>query len=158
MKLPIHLVASILSYELTVREAAAYITSGLPGHRHREWLKQMTFDVCQLPIGDLTPEQCLQTPQLVSAWAENPYITRAERLSLRRSDDEINPPHGIECALECERLLKRLVDERRAGNLNAKLATEAYNSLMGVWSRSGDMLASAERTEQVRLLLHFYHI
>ena len=125
---------------------SSYVTSGLPGKVHRAWLKQMTCDICQLPPGDLTPEMCSTTPQLVSAWAQNPYLSPTDQ------SGSVFPHHGRECALACEQLMKRLVDERKAGNKNAIANTEAYNALIDVWSRSGGRAAAAERAEQVRFL------
>jgi len=124
-----------------------YITSGLPGHTHRAWLKQESFDICELPAGDLTPEMCTKAPQLLSAWAQNPYISHAEQQ--QHNAQGIFPHHGKECALECERLLKRLVDERMAGNLNAVATTAVYNSLMNIWGRSGERGAAAQRAEEI---------
>lgn len=123
-----------------------YITSGLPGHTHRAWLKQESFDLCEQPTGDLTKEMCTKAPLLLSAWAQNPYIPHTEQQHMQTQD--IFPHHGMECALECERILKRLVDERMAGNMNAIATTLVYNSLMDIWARSGHA-AAAQRTEEI---------
>lgn len=133
--------------DVTTTRVVGYITSGLPGHTHRAWLKQESCDLCELPAGDLTPEMCTKAPQLLSAWAQNPYISHAEQQHQNYQD--IFPHHGKECALECERLLKRLVDERRAGNANAVATTAVYNSLMGIWARSGEHEAAAQRAEDI---------
>jgi hypothetical protein len=125
--------------------ASSYVTTGLPGHKHRAWLTQMTVEVCDTAPGKLTQEMCNKTPQLLSAWAQNPYVPHTRS----KSYTDIFPHHGKECAILCERLLKRLVDERRAGNQNAIADTKTYNSLIDVWSRSGEKAASAQRAEEI---------
>ena len=124
----------------------AYVQTGLPGHRHRAWLTKMTDELIRSPPGNLTPSQCITTPLLLNAWAQNPYIPH----NLHLAQSQVYPHHGKECALRCELLLKRLVDEIRAGNPNAVANTEVYNALIDVWSRSGEKGAAAQRAEQVR--------
>lgn len=124
---------------------SAYVTSGLPGHKHRAWLKKMTTDICELPPGELTPQECVTTPLLLSAWAQNPWLPHNSKAESNR----VYPHHGKECALACEQLLKRLVDERRAGNQNAIASTQTYNALIDVWSKSGEKGAAAQRAEQI---------
>ena len=130
----------IISYFGSV---SSYVTTGLPGRKHRAWLKEMTVEVCDTAPGELSQELCYKTPQLLSAWAQNPYV------SCREPVTEAFPHHGKECAIECERLLKRLVDERRAGNHNAVANTQTYNALIDVWSRSGVHGAGAQRAEEI---------
>jgi len=136
------------SISSSIPQASAYITSGLPGHRHRAWLKQMTSDICQLPPGELSPEECLTTPLLLSAWAQNPWLSHRSKNGSSITSN-VFPHHGKECALTCEQLLKRLIDERRAGNQNAIANTQTYNALIDVWSKSGERGAAAERAEQI---------
>lgn len=125
--------------------AYGYITAGLPGHKHRAWLKQMTVEVCDTAPGELTQEMCNKTPQLLSAWAQNPYVPYTKG----KTDADIFPHHGKECAIFCEKLLKRLVDEKRAGNQNAIANTQTYNALIDVWSRSGERGGAAQRAEEI---------
>ena len=156
-----------------LHHVSAYVTSGLPGHKHRAWLKKMTTDICQLPPGELTPQECVTTPLLLSAWAQNPWIpynsktapsnhvdlsstspspTNTETTATDKTYININqvyPHHGKECALACEQLLKRLIDERRAGNKNAIANTQTYNALIDVWSKSGEKGAAAQRAEEI---------
>lgn len=127
----------------------AYIQTGLPKHQHITWLSQMSDHICQLPPGNLTPSQCLTTPQLVTAWAQNPYIP----YKLHLTQFQVFPSHGKECAMRCELLLKRLVDEMRAGNPNAIANTEVYNALIDAWARSGEQGAAAERAEQILIAM-----
>jgi len=126
-------------------EVSSYITSGLPGHKHRAWLKEMTIEVCDTAHGELSQEMCNKTPQLLSAWAQNPYVAHTKaNISV-----DIFPHHGKECAILCEKLLKRLVDEKRAGNPNAVANTQTYNALVDIWSRSGERGAAAQRAEEI---------
>ena len=111
---------------------SAYVTSGLPGHKHRAWLKKMTTDIVLLPPGELSPEDCVNTPLLLSAWAGNPWLPHNSKKADWNSNynyitSNVYPHHGKECALTCEQLLKRLIDERRAGNKNAVANTQTYN-------------------------------
>lgn len=116
----------------------AYITSGLPPHTHRAFLRKLTDDMNQRPIGSLSPEDIMNTcPMLMSAWAEAP-----EKLNL--SSD-----NGRERALAVEGLLKRMIDERKAGNTEAIAKTEDYNAVMKAWSMSGEGSKAALRAEQV---------
>lgn len=78
---------------------------------------------------------------LMSAWASAP-----EKLNL--SSD-----NGRERALAVEGLLKRMIDERRAGNTKVVAVTEDYNAVMKAWSMSGEGSKAAVRAEQVR---YFY--
>jgi len=73
----------------------------------------------------------------MSAWASAP-----EKLNL--SSD-----NGRERALAVEGLLKRMIDERRAGNTEAICSTEDYNTVMKAWSMSGEGSKAAMRVEQV---------
>jgi hypothetical protein len=123
----------------------SYVTSGLPGHKHLAWLKRMTIEVCDTAPGELTQEMCSKTPQLLSAWAQNPYVPHRKS----KTGVDVFPHHGKECAIFCEKLLKRLVDERRAGNENAIASTQTYNALIDVWSRSGERGAAAQRAEEI---------
>lgn len=124
----------------------AYVTSGLPGHKHRAWLKQLTQEFTQHP-GQLTQEMCTQAPHLLSAWAQNPYVSHTNNKG--GLSDAVFPHHGRECAETCERILKRLVDERRAGNNNAIANTHIYNLIIDIWSKSGEKGAAAQRAEEI---------
>mmetsp|Transcript_2262 Transcript_2262/g.3169 ORF Transcript_2262/g.3169 Transcript_2262/m.3169 type:complete len:562 (+) Transcript_2262:172-1857(+) len=145
-------------------ESRAYVTSGLPGHTHRAWLKKMTYDICNLPAGELSPEMCLAAPQILSAWARNPYISKGGTNRIRGrnrkvlhpqedmfsyDEDQVLSRRGKECALACEQIMKRLVDERRAGNIHAVADTNTYNALIDAWARSGAKGAGVQRAEQI---------
>ena len=126
-----------------------YITSGLPPQTHQAWLKKLTSEICKSQPGDMTCEMLSTVPELMSAWAQNPYITPLPSSpSLTASSVMTTSNHGKMCALTVERLLKRLVDERRAGNTNAVATTKAYNAAINGWARSGEA-GAAQRAEQV---------
>ncbi len=159
MTMKARIIPSLLSIQyflsfLTV--ISGYVQSGLPGPTHRAWLKEMTSEVCDTAPGELTEEMCNKAPQLLSAWSQNPYVrhnhaNKRKNQNSNNSNDsfEIFPHHGKECAMFCERLLKRLVDERRAGNTNAIASTQSYNCLIDVWSRSGERGVAAQRAEEI---------
>ncbi len=121
----------------------AYITSGLPAHTHRAFLRKLTDDICNQSIGSLSPEEMSTCPMLMSAWATAP-----EKLNL--SSD-----NGRERALAVEGLLKRMIDERKAGNTEVVAVTEDYNAVMKAWSMSGEGSKAAVRAEQVRFLIDY---
>lgn len=135
-------VTSLLITAQSIENTQAYVSSGLPPHVHHAWLQRMTSDIVRSPIGDLTPEMLRTTPQLISAWAQNP---------LQKKKTSKSSPHGKECALEVERLLKRLVDERRAGNdaTAALCNTATYNCVLSGWAKSGEGGAAAQRAEHI---------
>jgi hypothetical protein len=54
-----------------------------------------------------------------------------------------------ENAVAVESLVKRLIDEHRAGNNNAVPTTFEYNCMLEVWSKSGAGAFAAERCEQI---------
>eukprot|EP00560_Eucampia_antarctica_P007990 CAMPEP_0197829194 /NCGR_PEP_ID=MMETSP1437-20131217/5639_1 /TAXON_ID=49252 ORGANISM="Eucampia antarctica, Strain CCMP1452" /NCGR_SAMPLE_ID=MMETSP1437 /ASSEMBLY_ACC=CAM_ASM_001096 /LENGTH=471 /DNA_ID=CAMNT_0043430729 /DNA_START=223 /DNA_END=1635 /DNA_ORIENTATION=+ len=113
----------------------------------------MTSDICDVSPGDLTPEMCVKAPELMSAWAQNPYVSHAplkkKRINHHNNNKNVYPHHGRECAMAAEQLLKRLVDERRAGNENAIATTDAYNACLDIWARSGEGVFAAQRAEQI---------
>ena len=76
-------------------------------------------------------------PALMSAWA-NEVDRRGEVGG-----------GGRERAMAVEGLLKRMIDERRAGNADAIARTEDYNAVMKSWATSGERSAAALRVEQV---------
>lgn len=133
----------------------AYVTSGLPLHKHTAWLKQMTFDICDAPPGNLSPETLSSTcPALMNVWANNPYDIphtpeppKQITYYFQSPSDDLS--HGRECALAVESLLKRIIDERRAGNSLAVATTDSYNSALSGWSKSGCGGLAAQRAEQI---------
>ena len=117
--------------------ARAYITSGLPPRTQRAFLRRLTDDICNTDPGALTPMMVSSAPALMSAWA-NEVDRRGEVGG-----------GGRERAMAVEGLLKRMIDERRAGNADAIARTEDYNAVMKSWATSGERSAAALRVEQV---------
>jgi hypothetical protein len=114
--------------------ADAYITSpgALPPHRQRQFLQEMTRKLVTVKPGQLSTGQLAQAPDLMYAWSHCSQVNK-------------------ENALAVESLVKRLVDEQRAGNRQALnvLTVEDYNCLLEGWARAGQGVAAAERCEQI---------
>jgi len=117
----------------------AYINSGLPAHTQRAWLQKLTDDICLSEPGNLSQEEIHNAPMLMSAWAKTP----------KKEESSSSGKKGKERAVAVEGLLKRMIDERRAGNTNAIVRTQDYNAVMKSWVNSGEMNAAAERVEQI---------
>jgi hypothetical protein len=96
-----------------------------------QWLKEMTVDFCESPTGCLSDSQLSQAPAIMKAWS-------------------LSKVQNQECALAVEQLLKRVIEERLAGNdAVTDLTTQDYNCLVEGWARSGAGTAGAERCEQI---------
>ena len=111
----------------------SYITShqAVPAHRQMAWLKQMSNELTMAKPGELSRDQLSSAPNIIYALAH-----------ARQSSKEN--------ALILESLVKRLIDEQRAGNDAAMdLTVEDYNCLIEGWARSGEGDAAAERCEQI---------
>lgn len=81
----------------------------------RAWLSQATQDIINTEAGTLVKGKWHQLVSMLRAWA-------------RRSKCDAEAP------LTVERLLKKLLDEREAGNTEAKATTELYNILLDSWA------------------------
>lgn len=135
------LLPAILLLYNDIPSANGYVTSGLPAETHTRWLTKITGDLVQSVPGYMTPEMVDSTPMLMSAWAQNPYDGKRKHMS-----------HGMDCALTVEQLLKRLVDERKAGNENAVPNTIIYNLALEGWAMAAsdkERGAAAQRAEQI---------
>jgi pentatricopeptide repeat protein len=87
--------------------------------RNQKWLEEATAELMDLktfPIGTLTPDDVESIVGLMSAWVR------------RRS---------VDAALVVEELLKRVVDDLRAGNRSIKVTTRLYTIAMNAWAKSG---------------------
>ena len=118
---------------LSLSSCNAYVTSpgALPAHRQVKWLKKMTVDICDAKPGELSHLQLSEAPELINAWSH------------------VHQKNGKESALAVESLVKRLIDERRAGNAQAGVDVQDYNCLLQAWATSGQGTAAAERCEQI---------
>jgi hypothetical protein len=95
----------------------------------------MTVDLCQAQVGQLSPHQLSQGRELMKAWSH--LAPPREKIDCK------------ECVLAVEQLVKRVIDEKAAGNEAADLTTEDYNCLLEGWARSQQGPAAAERCEQI---------
>ncbi|KAI2499019.1 hypothetical protein MHU86_15466 [Fragilaria crotonensis] len=112
--------------------ASSYITSApsLPRTKQLAWLNRMTDKFCSTAPGQLSHEMMDSAHELIYAWAHL---------------------ESKECALKAESLIKRVVEERHAGNLKATMSLGDYNLLLEGWARSKAGSAAAERCEQILL-------
>jgi hypothetical protein len=109
--------------------------------RDLEWLVNATTVLLgpeSPPLGTMTPGSVLHTGFLMSAWAR------------REPKKESKAPHIV------ERLLKRLLQERDAGNEGVVINTSTYNILLDAWSRS-PAEGSAERCEEILVQMERMH-
>ena len=133
--LPITMVAGLVwmfcgSWTGVVVDAYIHLHA-VPRERQVQWLKQMTADLTHVRLGQLSKEQITTAPEIMYAWS-------------------LTPQKSTEKALALESLVKRLVDERRAGNeLVSDLTVNDYNCLLEGWARSGAGDAAAERCERI---------
>jgi len=76
---------TLLLLERTSLVVDAYIThTALPEQRQVEWLKEMTFEVCESPPGELSDEMLENTPHIIRGWAtisKNSNINNKKRKS-----------------------------------------------------------------------------
>ncbi len=101
--------------------------------RDVEWLVQATSELLgpESPsLGSMSKGSIHRAILLMKAW------------SRRNEQTGSNSPHVV------ERLLKRLLDERDAGNENVVINTKVYNILLDAWSKSHES-GSAERAEEI---------
>ena len=113
--------------------ANAYITSyaAVPVKQKVAWLKKLTGDICESPTGELSDEMIQATPEIMKGW-------RSSKVS------------GTENAIAVEGLVKRIIDENKAGNPKVvPPSTFDYNCLLEGWARSGAGSFAAERGEQI---------
>jgi hypothetical protein len=137
----------VLIHSLQCSSYVVTSPNSVPFHRRIELLKQLTTDVVSgTPAGELSSTQVSTSHELIYAWSH-------ARVNIQRSSsDDDNSAVTInqkDCALQVESLLKRLIDERYAGNDQADLSTCDYNCLLEGWARSGLGEESAYRTEQI---------
>jgi len=123
-------IALVLALACSSSTSSAYVVSGLPRHKQLAWLHEMTTTFIETTPGDLSRSQVQQSHLLLDAWSHL---------------EQPNP----EFALQAETLLKRVVDERRAGNMDAELNVLDYNCLLEGWARSGSGVAGAERCDSI---------
>jgi hypothetical protein len=105
----------------------------------RAWLVQATQDILIAEPGTLVKGKWHELVSMLKAWS-------------RRSKFDAEAPIVV------ERLLKRLLDEQRAGNLEAKANTELYNILLDSWAcaaifRTHEPAVAAQRAREILVSL-----
>ena len=140
---------------VVVQPVSAYVNYDLPPDTHRAMLRKMTSSIHDAPVGSLT-QQSLQTmPDLMSAWAQASSVPFHQRSARRFGTNRKNSRDALDNIKEAEGLLRRVIDERHAGNRNAELTTGAYNAIIEGWANAAadanvDMAkAAAQRAEGI---------
>jgi hypothetical protein len=115
----------LLSFSL----AEGYVTykTHIPATRQVQWLSKLTSDICESQPGSDLIEA---VPEVMKGWSTSKEVT-------------------AENAVAVESLVKRLVDEGKAGNLEANPTTADYNVMLRLWERSRGGGFAAERCEQI---------
>ncbi|KAG7368217.1 hypothetical protein IV203_030960 [Nitzschia inconspicua] len=138
-----------------------YITSksALPTPRQLQYLKQITVEICDSPPGELTDGMIADSHQVMKGWTRlsktaSTLQQKQQQTSVinNKSKKNENTPLVIaskENAVAVENLVKRLIDETKAGNIKANPTTEDYNCMLESWARSGEGVFAAERCEQI---------
>lgn len=124
------IVTALLSISSLSSYSSGYVVSApaLPRQKQLAWLNKMTDNFCSTAPGQLSHEMLDTHNDLMYAWAHL---------------------DSKEYALKVESLVKRVVDERRAGNLEATMTLDDYNILLEGWARSRAGKQAAERCEQI---------
>jgi hypothetical protein len=145
---PVILCVAVIITLLKAITCSSYVVTlpnTLPATRQIEWLKQLTSDmVSGTPPGELSQAQLSASHELIYAWSHTRFP-----IPQKYGNDNVNAMNHKECALQVESLLKRIVEERCAGNDLADLTVTDYNCLLEGWARSGLGEESAQRTEQI---------
>jgi len=147
------LLLSLLLLQLLLLGCNAYVVHRMPHHvpangntkdqkeRPLVWLEQMTENICSTKPGFLSHELLETAPQLMDAWAHS---------------EEVD---AMKCAEKVESLVKRVVEERHAGNEEATMTWKEYHFLLESWARSAirspttttatTTIAVAQRCQQI---------
>lgn len=151
----------LLNFSRQVVDAYINSKSALPTPRQLQYLKQITGEICDSPPGQLTDTMIADSHQIMKGW------TRLSKTasSLQNSDNSRNMNKNFckrknkkespvitaskENAVAVENVVKRLIEETKAGNVKATPTTEDYNCLLESWARSGEGVFAAERCEQI---------
>jgi hypothetical protein len=95
------------------------------------WLEHSTsnvLDVTRIPLGRLTTDDVETIAGLMAAWA-------------RKKSDQ--------AALKVESLLKRVVDDRNAGNRSVKVTTRMYTMAIDAWAKASRGVQAAVRANEI---------
>lgn len=145
---------------LSSLSATAYVTSksALPTPRQLQYLKQITVEICDSPPGELTDGMIADSHQVMKGWTrlsktsstlqQQKHAAAKSKKNKKSSTDPVVTA-SKENAVAVENLVKRLIDETKAGNVKANPTTEDYNCMLESWARSGEGVFAAERCEQI---------
>jgi hypothetical protein len=103
-------------------------THSLPRSKQLSWLNSLTDKFCSTAPGEISLEMMNSAPDIIQAW-----VNMGEK----------------ENVIKMESVVKRVIDERRAGNLDANVSVQCYNLLLEGWARSKAGAPAAERCEQI---------
>jgi len=114
----------------SIISSSAYLVPApvLPDSKKIAWLNKMTDSFCSTAPGKLSNEMLDTANRIMVAWAHM---------------------DSKECAIKVEEMVKRVVEERNAGNTEATVTLTDYNLLIEGWARSKCGTAAAERCEQI---------
>ena len=122
-------------------EKAWYLTEEYQNKRdqRRQWLIRTTDSLLKAEAGTLTKGKWHQLSSMLYAW-----------FSFAKSD--------AEAPLQMEAILKRLHDERRAGNEEARADIDMYNKLLDAWACAGHFrttqpVVASQRAREILVLL-----
>jgi hypothetical protein len=132
----------------------AYMTRSpaLPTPRQLEYLKKITGEICDSPPGKLTDGMIADSHQLMKGWTRlsKTVSTRPQQQTKKKNIRKtLSVTASKENAVAVENLVKRLIEETKAGNAKANPTTEDYNCMLESWARSGEGVFAAERCEQI---------
>lgn len=120
-----------------VGKVVSYINSksALPVLRQVQFLKQITGEICESPTGKLSDDMIADSHRVMKGWMHLSTNARTAATA--------------ENAVAVENLVKRLIEEAKAGNAKATPTTNDYNCMLESWARSGEGDFAAERCEQI---------
>lgn len=148
--------AIVMFHNTPVSDAYISSKSALPTPRQLQYLKQITGEICDSPPGELTDGMIADSHQVMKGWtrlSKTASTLQQSKSSKKRTNNRNNKVSAVtankENAVAVENLVKRLIDETKAGNVKANPTTEDYNCMLESWARSGEGVFAAERCEQI---------
>ena len=144
MYLPVFTISLVMLW-FTCSAYVVTMPNSLPANRQIKWLKQLTTDMISgTPPGQLSQAQLSASHELIYAWSRTRFSTPT-----KNGPDTSTSLNNRESALQVESLLRRLIEERSAGNDLADLSVSDYNCVLEGWARSGLGEESAMRAEKI---------
>lgn len=125
----------LLAFAVTTSESYITFKTYIPPTRQRQWLTQLTGDICDSPTGSRLIDSA---PEVLRGWSMSKDAT-------------------VENAMAVEGLFKRLVEESKAGQRNVNPTTLDYNIILNLWVKSKGGVFAAERCEQILTTMQKLH-